>query len=87
MAIPTDAFLQPTDIGLSLGLGIDLYPIARGTLLVFLFFYLVLLLMVIKQVNMMGKTIHSGGSKSLVILAYLQLFILILTLLFTLFYL
>lgn len=81
MAIPTNTFIKAGDIGL------DIYPVARIVLLAFLFFYLVLIIMSIKQVNMMGKTIHSGGNKSLVILAYLQLFIVILTLLFALFYL
>lgn len=66
-------------------LGIHIFPILRIGLIVFLFFYLIVALMVIKQIMMMTKTVKSRGDNFLFILAYLHLFVVLITLLFSLF--
>lgn len=82
MAIPSEPINTLPPLG---NLSIDIFPIFRFGLIVFLFFYLVVALMVIKQIMMMTKTVHSKGNGLLFALAYLHLFVVLMTLLLSLF--
>ena len=64
---------------------IDIFPILKFGLIIFLFFYLVLALMVIKQIMMMSQTVKSSGNGFLLFLAYLHLLVVFATLLFSMF--
>ncbi len=85
MAISTTEVMQPSIPNILGSLPFDIFSILRGGLLIFLFFYLVLALMVIKQMMMMMKTVRSNGNGFLLFLAYLHLFVVFATLLFTMF--
>ena len=87
MAIPTDKLISvnPIDSGITLPQNFDLFGIMRGGLIVVLVLYLILAIMVIKQILMMTKLVKGSGNGILIGLAYLHLAVVIITLLFALF--
>lgn len=87
MAIPTDRTISPNpfESTLTLPTDFDLFGIIRGGLIVILVAYLILAIMVIKQIMMMTKIVKGSGNKFLIALAYLHLGVVAATLLFALF--
>ena len=61
----------------------NIYSIAKDLLLIFLLTYLFIAILVIKQINLMTRTVNSGSNKYLYILAYIHLAIVITTLIFS----
>ena len=51
------------------------YPIAKIALILFLSAYLVIAVVVIKQINLMTRTIQSGSTKYLYILSIIHLLV------------
>ena len=60
------------------------YPIAKIALILFLSAYLIIAIVVIKQINLMTRTIQSGSTKYLYILSIIHLLVVASMLIFAL---
>jgi hypothetical protein len=67
------------------GFDINFFPIIKAGLEIFLILYAIIAFVVIKQIDLMTRTIKSEFNKILYILAYMHLFIVLIVLVITFF--